>query len=72
MLADVRSWGEIGMLPAVNARRTPDALAIIDDEGSMTFAELDEAAHAVANGLLAMGVKGATGWRSWRATTAGS
>ena len=38
----------------------------------MTFAELDEAAYAVANGLLAMGVKGATGWRSWRATTAGS
>lgn len=61
MLADVRSWGEIGMLPAVNARRTPDALAIIDDEGSMTFAELDEAAHAVANGLLAMGVKGGDG-----------
>lgn len=61
MLADVRNWGEIGMLPAVNARRTPDALAIIDDEGSMTFAELDEAAHAVANGLLAMGVKGGDG-----------
>lgn len=61
MLADVRNWGEIGMLPAVNARRTPDALAIIDDEGSMTFAELDQAAHAVANGLLAMGVKGGDG-----------
>lgn len=61
MVADIRRWGEIGMVPALNARRTPNKLAIIDDEGSMTCKELDEAAHAVANALLAKGVKGGDG-----------
>jgi fatty-acyl-CoA synthase len=61
IVSDIRRWGEIGMVPALNARRTPNKLAIIDDEGSMTFKELDEAAHSVANGLVAMGVKGGDG-----------
>ncbi|BBY63536.1 acyl-CoA synthetase [Mycolicibacterium helvum] len=61
MVSDIRRWGEIGMVPALNARRTPTKLAIVDDEGSMTFKELDDAAHAVANGLLAKGVKGGDG-----------
>jgi fatty-acyl-CoA synthase len=61
MVADIRNWGEIGMMPSVNARRTPNRAAIIDDEGSLIFKELDDSAHAVANGLLAMGVKGGDG-----------
>ncbi len=61
MLADIRRWGEIGMIPALNARRTPNRVAVIDDGGEMTFKELDDAAHAVAHGLLAMGVKGGDG-----------
>ncbi len=61
MIGDIRKWGEFGMIPALNARRTPNGVAIIDDDGEMTFRELDEAAHAVANGLLAMGVKGGDG-----------
>ena len=61
MVADIRRWGEIGMIPALNARRTPNRVAVIDDDGEMTFKELDDAAHAVANGLLAMGVKGGDG-----------
>ena len=61
MLADIRRWGEFGMIPALNARRTPHRTAIIDDFGEITFAELDEAAHEVANGLLTMGVKGGDG-----------
>ncbi len=61
LVTDIRRWGEIGMVPALNARRTPNKLAIVDDEGSMTFKELDEAANAVANGLVAMGVKGGDG-----------
>lgn len=61
MLADIRRWGEFGMIPALNARRTPNRTAIIDDFGEMTFAELDEAAHSVANGLLAKGIKGGDG-----------
>src|SRR5262245_21137319 len=61
MVADIRRWGEFGMMPALNARRTPNRTAIIDDDGEVTFKELDIAAHEVANGLLAMGVKGSDG-----------
>ena len=61
MALDIRRWGEIGMVPALNARRTPDKLAIIDDEGSMTYKELNDAAHSVANALLAKGVTGGDG-----------
>ena len=61
MLADIRRWGEFGMIPAMNARRSPNRTAIIDDDGEITFKELDEAAHEVANGLLKMGVKGGDG-----------
>ncbi len=61
LVADIRRWGEVGMIPALNARKTPQRTAIIDDEGSMTFAELNDATNAVANGLLAMGVRGGDG-----------
>jgi len=61
MIADIRRWGEFGMIPSLNARRTPNRTAIIDDFGELTFAELDEAAHAVANGLRAKGVRGGDG-----------
>ncbi|OBF28256.1 acyl-CoA synthetase [Mycobacterium sp. ACS1612] len=61
MIADIRRWGEFGMIPALNARRTPNRTAIIDDFGEITFKELDDAAHAVANGLSKKGVKGGDG-----------
>jgi fatty-acyl-CoA synthase len=61
LAADIKRWGEIGMIPALNARRNPYRTAIIDDEGSMTFAELNDAVNAAANGLLTMGVKGGDG-----------
>lgn len=61
LAADVRRWGEVGMIPALNARRNPHRTAIIDDEGTMTFAELNDAVNATANGLLAMGVRGGDG-----------
>ena len=61
MVADIRRWGEFGMIPALNARRTPNRTAIIDDFGEITFKELDDAAHEVANGLLAKGIKGGDG-----------
>src|ERR1700751_2902871 len=48
--ADFRKWGEIGMLPALNGRRPPTRTAIIDDGGSLTYKELDEAPNAVAHG----------------------
>src|ERR1700730_11277276 len=58
MATDIAKWGEFGMLPSLNARRTPDAAALIDEEGEFSYRELDEAAHAVANGLIDKGVKG--------------
>lgn len=61
MLGDIRTWGEIGMIPALNARRHPDRVAVIDDEGEFTFGELNSAAHAVAHELLTMGVRGGDG-----------
>ncbi|HEU4362815.1 MAG TPA: long-chain-fatty-acid--CoA ligase FadD2 [Mycobacterium sp.] len=60
-IADSVRWGELGMIPALNARRTPNRAAIIDDEGTLTFKELEDATNAVANGLLAMGVRGGDG-----------
>ena len=61
MANDIWKWGEIGMLPALHARRRPDKVAIIDDEGSITWKELDDAANAVAHGLLDKGVRGGDG-----------
>jgi fatty-acyl-CoA synthase len=61
LAADIARWGEIGMIPSVNARRTPHRLAVIDDEGTMTFRELDDAVNAVANALVSMGVVGGNG-----------
>src|SRR5437764_240157 len=61
MAADIYKWGEFGMLPSLNARRHPDKPACMDEEGEFTYRELDEAAHAVANGLLERGVKGGDG-----------
>lgn len=61
MAADIYKWGEFGMLPSLNARRHPDKAACIDEEGEFTYRELDQAAHAVANGLIDKGVKGGDG-----------
>jgi fatty-acyl-CoA synthase len=61
LVADIRKWGEFGMIPALNARRSSNRAAVVDDEGELTFKELDDSAHAVANGLLAMGVQGGDG-----------
>jgi fatty-acyl-CoA synthase len=61
MAADIARWGEIGMIPAVNARRTPHRVAVIDDEGAMTFRELDDSVNAVANCMVAMGIEGGNG-----------
>jgi len=61
MAADAYKWGEFGMLPSLNARRSPERAACIDEEGEISYRQLDEAAHAVANGLIDKGVKGGDG-----------
>jgi len=40
-----------------SAIRLPNKIAVIDDERSMTFKELDEASNRFANGLGSMGIK---------------
>ena len=60
-VADMRRWGEIGMIPALSARRYPNRVAVVDEDGEMTFRELDEASNAVANALLVKGVRGGDG-----------
>ncbi|MGB0970485.1 MAG: long-chain-fatty-acid--CoA ligase FadD2 [Mycobacterium sp.] len=60
-LADIRRWGEIGMIPALNARRYPNRAAVLDDDGEMTFRELNDATNAVANALLVRGIRGGDG-----------
>lgn len=72
MLADIARWGEIGMVPALNARRTPHRTAVIDDDGDITFQEFDDAVNATANALRAKGFRPGKAWRSWPATTGGS
>jgi fatty-acyl-CoA synthase len=61
MATDIYKWGEFGMLPSLNARRHPDRAACIDEDGEFTYRELDEASHAVANGLIDMGVHAGNG-----------
>ena len=61
MAADIRRWGEFGMIPALNARRSPHRPAVIDDDGEITFGELDDAVNAAANGLLRLGVRSGDG-----------
>jgi fatty-acyl-CoA synthase len=61
MATDMYKWGEFGMLPSLNARRHPDRAACIDEDGEFTYRELDEASHAVANGLIDLGVHAGDG-----------
>ena len=61
MLGDIIRWGEIGMIPSLNARRTPHRTAVVDDDGDMTFQEFDDAVSATANALRGMGISGGDG-----------
>src|SRR6195952_5999459 len=61
MASGIVKWGEFGMLPALNAARSPDRAACIDEDGEFSFRELAETSHAVANGLIEKGVKGGDG-----------
>ncbi|MFG2088019.1 AMP-binding protein [Spirillospora sp. NPDC048824] len=48
----LRRWGTtLAGLVAASAARSPSRLALIDDEGALTFAELDERAARLAAGL---------------------
>jgi acyl-CoA synthetase (AMP-forming)/AMP-acid ligase II len=44
-------------LVAAAAARCPDAVAVVDDAGSVTYADLDRRSNAVAHGLLGLGLR---------------
>ncbi|HEX4110114.1 MAG TPA: acyl-CoA synthetase [Solirubrobacteraceae bacterium] len=53
----VARYGTLGGAGAAAAARDPDRVGLIDERGELTFAELDRRSGAVANGLIARGVK---------------
>ena len=55
---------------AVGAARHPYRLAVVDDDGVLTYAELDERTDALALALAATGAGRARRWASCAATTA--
>jgi fatty-acyl-CoA synthase len=57
----IRRHGVLAGGPAVAAVRHGDRVAIIDERGEQTYAELDARANAVANGLLERGVQAGDG-----------
>lgn len=58
----LRRWGPtIAGGYAASAARRPDATAIIDERGSLTFGEVERRANAVARGLAAQGVRAGDG-----------
>ncbi|TEA06314.1 long-chain-fatty-acid--CoA ligase FadD2 [Mycobacteroides salmoniphilum] len=61
IVRDFYRFGEIGAVPAFGAHRSPSRTAIIDDEGSITYAELNDAVNALAHGLSRLGIKGGDG-----------
>jgi acyl-CoA synthetase (AMP-forming)/AMP-acid ligase II len=58
MALALRRWGmSPATVVAAGAARRPDAVAVIDDAGPLTYGELDRRSNAVAHGLLERGVR---------------
>src|SRR3954466_1694966 len=57
----IRRHGVLAGGIAVGAARHGDRVAVIDERGEQTYAELDSRSNAIANALLARGVKGGDG-----------
>lgn len=61
-LSSVRRWGQTMVAGiAASAARRPDDVGLIDDLGSLTFAEIHERTNAIAHGLAAAGVRARQG-----------
>lgn len=60
-LKALATWGPIGGALASAAARSPHRLALVDERGSMTYAELDRAANALANHWLGQGLRAGDG-----------
>jgi fatty-acyl-CoA synthase len=55
-LSEVRTWGPLVAAVRRAAREVPDAVAIVDDRGSVTYGELDQRSTALAHALRDGGV----------------
>jgi acyl-CoA synthetase (AMP-forming)/AMP-acid ligase II len=61
-LATLRRWGSSSASAyAIAAIRYPERVAIVDERGTLTFAEVDSRTNALARALRAMGIGGAGG-----------
>ena len=61
MAAAVRTYGLLGAASRITGLRDPDGIALIDERGPVTFAELDARANAVANGWRRRGLRAGAG-----------
>ncbi|HVN10707.1 MAG TPA: AMP-binding protein [Kineosporiaceae bacterium] len=58
MAVALHRWGmSPATLVGVAAARSPDAVAVVDDAGVVTYADLDRRSNAVADGLLDLGLR---------------
>ena len=57
ILKALRAFGPFGSAVRLAAIRTPDAPAIADERGEITYAEFDELINRLANALLDLGLK---------------
>jgi fatty-acyl-CoA synthase len=60
-LRDLRRWGQLGGLSATGARRHGARAAIVDELGTLSFAELDEQVSRLANAWRARGLRAGDG-----------
>jgi fatty-acyl-CoA synthase len=58
---DLYRFGEVGAVPSFGAHRDPTRTAIIDDEGSLAYGDLNDSINALARGLIRLGIKGGDG-----------
>jgi fatty-acyl-CoA synthase len=56
-----RDYGTLGGLVAIAAIRHPEQLAVIDEQGELTYAELDRRVNAIANAWIERGLKAGEG-----------
>ncbi|MBJ8344781.1 AMP-binding protein [Antrihabitans sp. YC2-6] len=52
----IRQYGPIAGAAIASAHRTPGAIALIDESGSLTYKDLDSRSNALARGLIALGI----------------
>jgi fatty-acyl-CoA synthase len=56
-----RRWGQLGSAPAIAAVRHGDRVAVVDEDGELTFAELDERVNRLCNAWRRDGLRAGDG-----------